>query len=176
MRKTKIGLFLVMCVAVLTMLLSGCGGSSDGYMSNVDPAQAEKVVLSAVNKALGTEMENNEALRSKADAVWSKVDGNGKIRLFENGDAGHDSDDECWYVWPMLDNDAGLDDNAKLQMIEITEEVLKQFENPSAELLARVKSDVSPMEQFYKLSSVCVTAKKIGGRVYVMYVTEGLKG
>ena len=37
MRRTKIGLFLVMCVAVLSML-TACGG---GSMSNVDPAQAE---------------------------------------------------------------------------------------------------------------------------------------
>lgn len=66
MRKTKIGLFLVMCAAVL-MMLTACGSSGSGYMSNVDPAKAEKAFLSAVNKALGTEFTNDESLQSKAD-------------------------------------------------------------------------------------------------------------
>lgn len=74
MRRTKIGLFLVMCVAVLSML-TACGG---GSMSNVDPAQAEKAVLSTVNKALGTEFANEESLRNKANVVWEKGRSNWK--------------------------------------------------------------------------------------------------
>ena len=69
MRRTKIGLFLVMCVAVLSML-TACGG---GSMSNVDPAQAEKTVLSTVNKALGTEFANELGVLIQVDDLCSLI-------------------------------------------------------------------------------------------------------
>ena len=172
MRKTKFGLLLVMCVTVLAMLLSGCGGGS-GYTSNVDPAQAEKAFLSAVNKAYGTEFVNDESLQSKANLTWDKVDGSGKIRLTDVGYMGSDSENEYWSSWPLMDYD-GFDDNAKFPLIEITEDRLKKFENPSDELLAEIKQEIIA-PQGYKLSSVYVSAKKIGGRVYIVYVTESMR-
>ena len=47
MRKTKLGLILAMCVLLLTMLLTGCGGTG-----SVDTAKVEKAVLSVMNEAL----------------------------------------------------------------------------------------------------------------------------
>jgi len=98
MRRTKIGLFLVMCVAVLSML-TACGG---GSMSNVDPAQAEKAVLSTVNKALGTEFANEESLRNKANVVWEKVDQTGRISLNYTMFAPEEgANGEKWMIRPM---------------------------------------------------------------------------
>ena len=160
MRRTKIGLFLVMCVAVLSML-TACGG---GSMSNVDPAQAEKTVLSTVNKALGTEFANEESLRNKANVVWEKVDQTGRISLNYTMFAPEEgANGEKWMVRPMIDSDS-FDSDAMFRMVAITAEQLKNFENPSAELLARVKRDVEVTAPGYKLNAVCVTAKNIGGQ------------
>lgn len=168
MRRTKIGLFLVMCVAVLSML-TACGG---GSMSNVDPAQAEKAVLSTMNKALGTEFANEESLRNKANVVWEKVDQTGRISLNYTMFAPEEgANGEKWMIRPMIDSDS-FDSDAMFRMVAITAEQLKNFENPSAELLAQVKRDVEVTAPGYKLSAVCVTAKNIGGSVYIVYVTE----
>lgn len=170
MRKTKLGLFLVMCVVVLAML-TACGGSGGGYMSNVDPAKAEKAFLSAVNKALGTEFVNDESLRGKADYIWNKVDQNGKILWtdsvwFPTGENG-----ELFWVSPIFNSET-FGEDSKFQLTAFTEEELKKYENPSEELLARVKREIAPADSSTEITSICVTARNIGGKVYVVYVKE----
>lgn len=68
----------------------------------------------------------------------------------------------------------GFDDNAKFPLIEITEDRLKKLEDPSDELLAEIRQEVK-VPNNYKMSSIYVSAKKIGGRVYIVYVTEGVE-
>lgn len=172
MRKTKIGRFLVMCVAVLAML-AACGSSGGGYTSNVDPAKAEKAFLSAVNKAYGTEFVNDESLRSKADIIWNKVDSSGKVRLTDIMYGDQDENGDTWFVYPFTDDDS-LDDSAKFQLIEITEGLLKKYENPSDEMLAEIKQlPFGWTSVGEKVDAVCITAKKIGGRVCIVYVKDG---
>ena len=166
MRKTKWGLFVVLCATVLSLLLSGCGGSGGAPTGSApDTARVEKTVLSAINKAAGKEWTNDESLRGNADVVWNKVDGNGKIRLTDIMYFGTD-----WIASPLMDYDS-FDDNAKFQLIAFTEEELKKYEAPSEELLAALWSELRD-QPASKSESVCVAAKNIGGRVYVVYATK----
>ncbi len=172
MRKTKLSLFLVMCVTVLAMLLSGCGGT--GSSSAVDTAKVEKAVLSVMNEALDTEFINDESLRGKADYIWNKVDKNGKIFwtdsvYFPQGDNG-----EIYWVAPIYNSDT-FGEDSKFQLTAFTEEELKKFESPSAELLAQVKQKMTVSTPGYKLNALCVTARNIGGKVYVVYVKEAVQ-
>ena len=167
MRKTKLGLFVVVFVAMLALLLSGCGGTG----SAVDTARVEKTVLSAINKAVGEEWSNDESLRGNANAIWEKVDGQGKIQWIHIMYGDTNPDGTFWMAAPIV-NGEELDGNSKLQLIEFNEETLKKYENPSEELLAKIRRTVDAETAGYKLSSVCVTARNIGGRVYVVYVTK----
>lgn len=166
MRKTKLGLILAMCVLLLTMLLTGCGGTG-----SVDTAKVEKAVLSVMNEALGTEFTNDESLRGKADYIWNKVDQNGKILWtdsvwFPTGENG-----ELFWVSPIFNSET-FGEDSKFQLTAFTEEELKKYENPSEELLARVKREIAPADSSTEITSICVTARNIGGKVYVVYVKE----
>mgnify|MGYP002517374024 FL=1 len=166
MRKTKLGLILAMCVLLLTMLLTGCGGTG-----SVDTTKVEKAVLSVMNEALDTEFTNDESLRGKADYIWNKVDQNGKILWtdsvwFPTGENG-----ELFWVSPIFDSDT-FGEDSKFQLTAFTEEKLKKYENPSEELLARVKREIAPADSSTEITSICVTARNIGGKVYVVYVKE----
>ena len=63
-------------------------------------------------------------------------------------------------------------EDSKFQLTAFTEEKLKKYENPSEELLARVKREIAPADSSTEITSICVTARNIGGKVYVVYVKE----
>lgn len=167
MRKTKLGLFLLTCVAIAAMMLSGCGESAN-TASTIDPARVEKTVLSAINKAIGAELNNDESLRKNAEVIWNKVDDNGKIQWVNIWYSGQNADGTYWSAQPIANTDK-LDENSKMQLVEFTEEVLKKYENPSEELLEKIKVFLGDYPNS-KLTSICVTAKKINGKVYVVCV------
>lgn len=168
MRKTKLGLLLVMCATILVMVLSGCGGT--GNSNAVDTAKVEKAVLSVMNKALGTEFTNDESLRSKADIIWNNVDKNGRLSL--NYSMYIESEGEKgWIITPMI-NSESLGEDAKFPMIAFTDEMLKKYEEPTDELIAQVKQKVDVGNPTTEITSICVTARNIGGKVYVVYVRE----
>lgn len=171
MRKTKLGLFLVMCVAVLAML-TACGGSGGGTVSAVDTAKVEKAVLSVMNKALDSEFTNDESLRSKTDYIWNKVDKNGRILWTDSVYFPEGENGETFWVEPIYDSET-FGEDSKFQLTAFTGEELKKYENPSEELLAQVKQKIVPSDYSYtEVTSLCVTARNIGGKVYVVYVRE----
>ena len=168
MRKTKLSVLFVVGMMLLGMVLSGCGGT---VSSTVDTAKVEKTVLSAMNKALGTEFSNNESLRGNTNIIWDYVDQAGKISVAYSWYSGNSTDGKSWIAEPMIDTNS-FDTDAKFQMIAITAEQLKNYENPSDELLAQIKKNIAPTNSSTEISSICVTARNIGGKVYVVYVRE----
>ena len=159
---------LALLSMVLLFTLTSCGGT--GAVS-VDAAKVEKSVLSMMNTALGTDFTNDESLRSKADYIWDKVDNNGRIFwtqsiYFLEGENG-----ERFLVEPIYDSDT-FGEDSKFQLTTFTEEELKKYENPSKELFAQVKQKIGPADNYTELTSLCVTARNISGKVYVVYVRE----
>ena len=153
---------------VLLFTLTSCGGT--GAVS-VDAAKVEKSVLSVMNTALGTDFTNDESLRSKADYIWDKVDENGRIFWTQSVYFPEGENGEIFWVAPIYDSDT-FGEDSKFQLTAFTEEELKKYENPSKELLAQVKQKIGPADNYTELTSLCVTARNISGKVYVVYVRE----
>lgn len=164
MQKTKLGVLLTTCALFLMMLLTGCGGTGA-----VDTAKVEKSVLSAMNTIWGTDFTNDESLRSKADYIWDKVDKNGRIFWTQSAYFPEGENGEMLWVAPIYDSNT-FGEDSKFQLTAFTEEELKKYENPSEELLAQLKREIVPVDSYTEITSLCVTARNIGGKVYVVYV------
>lgn len=78
---------------------------------------------------------------------------------------------ERFWIEPIYDSDTFAEDS-KFQLTAFTEEELKKYENTSKELLAHVKQKIGAADNYTEVTSLCVTARNIGGKVYVVYVRE----
>lgn len=159
---------LVLLSMVLLFTLTSC--DETGAVS-VDTAKVEKSVLSVMNTALGTDFTNDESLRSKADYIWDKVDKNGRIFWTQSIYYPEGENGERFWVEPIYDSDTFAEDS-KFQLTAFTEEELKKYASPSKELLAQVKQKIGAADNYTEVTSLCVTARNIGGKVYVVYVRE----
>lgn len=159
---------LVLLSMVLLFTLTSC--DETGAVS-VDTAKVEKSVLSVMNTALGTDFTNDESLRGKADYIWDKVDKNGRIFWTQSIYYPEGENGERFWIEPIYDSDT-FGEDSKFQLIAFTEEELKKYESPSKELLAQVKQKIGPADNYMEVTSLCVTARNIGGKVYVVYVRE----
>ena len=155
---------LALLSMVLLFTLTSCGGTGA-----VDTAKVEKSVLSAMNTIWGTDFTNDESLRSKADYIWDKVDKNGRIFWTQSAYFPEGENGERLWVAPIYDSDT-FGEDSKFQLTAFTEEELKKYENPSEELLAQLKREIVPVDSYTEITSLCVTARNIGGKVYVVYV------
>ena len=159
---------LVLLSMVLLFTLTSC--DETGAVS-VDTAKVEKSVLSVMNTALGTDFTNDESLRGKADYIWDKVDKNGRIFWTQSIYYPEGENGERFWIEPIYDSDT-FGEDSKFQLTAFTEEELKKYENPSKELLAQVKQKIGAADNYTEVTSLCVTARNIGGKVYVVYVRE----
>lgn len=161
---------LALLSMILLFTLTSCGGSGTGTGVS-DTAKLEKSVLSVMNTALGTDFTNDESLRSKADYIWDKVDKNGRIFWTQSVYVPESENGKLFWVEPIYDSNT-FGEDSKFQLTVFTEEELKKYENPSKELLAQVKQKVGSVAYNTEITSLCVTARNIGGKVYVVYVKE----
>lgn len=161
---------LALLSMILLFTLTSCDGSGTGTGVS-DTAKVEKSVLSVMNTALGTDFTNDESLRSKADYIWDKVDKNGRIFWTQSVYMPESENGKLFWVEPIYNSDT-LGEDSKFQLTVFTEEELKKYENPSKELLAQVKQKVGSVAYNTEITSLCVTARNIGGKVYVVYVKE----
>ena len=163
---------LALLSMILLFTLTSCDGSGSGIGTGVsDTAKVEKSVLSVMNTALGTDFTNDESLRSKADYIWDKVDKNGRIFWTQSVYVPESENGKLFWVEPIYDSNT-FGEDSKFQLTAFTEEELKKYENPSKELLAQVKQKVENVAYNTEITSLCVTARNIGGKVYVVYVKE----
>lgn len=161
---------LALLSMILLFTLTSCDGSGTGTGVS-DTAKVEKSVLSVMNVALGTDFTNDESLRSKADYIWDKVDKNGRIFWTQSVYVPESENGKLFWVEPIYDSNT-FGEDSKFQLTVFTEEELKKYENPSKELLAQVKQKVGSVAYNTEITSLCVTARNIGGKVYVVYVKE----
>lgn len=161
---------LALLSMILLFTLTSCDGSGTGTGVS-DTAKVEKSVLSVMNAALGTDFTNDESLRSKADYIWDKVDKNGRIFWTQSIYYPEGENGERFWVEPIYDSDT-FGEDSKFQLTAFTEEELKKYENPSKELLEQVKQKIGAADNYTEVTSLCVTARNIGGKVYVVYVRE----
>lgn len=161
---------LALLSMILLFTLSSCDGSGTGTGVS-DTAKVEKSVLSVMNTALGTDFTNDESLRSKADYIWDKIDKNGRIFWTQSVYMPESENGKLFWVEPIYDSNT-FGEDSKFQLTAFTEEELKKYENPSKELLAQVKQKVGSVAYNTEITSLCVTARNIGGKVYVVYVKE----
>ena len=159
---------LALLSMILLFTLTSCDGSGTGVS---DTAKVEKSVLSVMNAALGTDFTNDESLRSKADYIWDKVDKNGRIFWTQSVYMPESENGKLLWVESIYDSNT-FGEDSKFQLTAFTEEELKKYENPSKELLAQVKQKVGTVAYNTEITSLCVTARNIGGKVYVVYVKE----
>ena len=159
---------LALLSMVLLFTLTSCSGTG---IEAADTAKVEKSVLSVMNTALGTDFTNDESLRSKADYIWDKVDKNGRIFWTQSVYMPESENGKRFWVEPIYDSNT-LGEDSKFQLTAFTEEELKKHENPSKELLAQVKQKVGTVAYNTEVTSLCVTARNIGGKIYVVYVIE----
>lgn len=161
---------LALLSMILLFTLTSCDGSGTGTGVS-DTSKVEKSVLSVMNAALGTDFTNDESLRSKADYIWDKVDKNGRIFWTQSVYVPESENGKLFWVEPIYDSNT-FGEDSKFQLTVFTEEELKKYENPSKELLAQVKQKVGSVAYNTEITSLCVTARNIGGKVYVVYVKE----
>ena len=159
---------LALLSMILLFTLTSCGETGIGA---ADTAKVEKSVLSVMNAALGTDFTNDESLRSKANYIWDKVDKNGRIFWTQSVYIPESENGKLFWVEPIYDSNT-FGEDSKFQLTAFTEEELKKYENPSKELLAQVKQKVGTVAYNTEITSLCVTARNIGGKVYVVYVKE----